>query len=877
VIIGAPGYSGSTGRVYIFDGDTLSGSGGSIGGASADAIITGEMAGDRFGSSVSCAGDVSGGWWDLDWSYRKKVTFDNSGQSEDLVNFPTLINLSSSNFDYSKTKPDGGDLRFIDPKENTELKYQLEQWDTSGYSHIWVNVPQIDGGSDEDHIWMYYNNSNTQALQDTGDVWNSNYLSVWHLNESGGGNTDEFKDSTSNGNHGTGGAGIAANTPTQADGKIGLAQDFDGNGDYLEDADGENYINGLGGITVELWIKSNKVPTESGFINGKNPPDGFEGPFTSRYDEVGFESPNPPECIKIAIRASNGEQRIESSSYLQSEVWQYLAFTWSGDNVIQLYVNGSLDAPSYNDAGRNAPIEDLETLIIGKGTKDDGVTETGWNGSIDEVRISNVARSGDWIKAQYLSMNNSFITISSEEDAENSKEDVIVGAPEYGTSRGRAYIFFGNDALPGSADSADVLLYGNADDSKFGHSVSSAGDMNGDNYDDVIVGAYGENRSYIFLGGPGIFTSNLSKAATQHSTLDITSEANTADLQDNDDVYYDVDKDKVMFIDSFDVAGISDAVCGAKLFVQYYTDVGYPSPGTTYIRWALDGQSFSDTHVLVSESTTEVTPQGFNLFDLGVDTLAEIQTLDVEFTNGDTKNPGDTVYFDYMWIEVKTKEGRSVLTPSGTGDFGWSVSSAGDVNGDGLGDVVIGAPNVTGMTPGQAHIKYGALNQNFDNETDETITGEANGDQFGFSVACAGDVDNSGNDDIIVGAPYYDTDDKGRAYVFYGDGTIPSLASNADHINTGVTSGEHFGWSVSFAGDVNVNGYCDILVGSPDYDDTASEPDLIDAGKVYVISLNVVTIPEFTRSFIPLSALMISVFIIMRRSKCHKRPKRRWS
>jgi hypothetical protein len=109
-----------------------------------------------------------------------------------------------------------------------------------------------------------------------------------------------------------------------------------------------------------------------------------------------------------------------------------------------------------------------------------------------------------------------------------------------------------------------------------------------------------------------------------------------------------------------------------------------------------------------------------------------------------------------------------------------------------------------------------------------TITGENNGDMFGRSVSGAGDVDNSNYNDIIVGAPSYNAY-QGRAYVFYGDGSIPTSAGSADKTLTGENEGDWFGFSVSNAGDVNNDGTNDIIVGAP-YNDDAGE----NAGKAYV-------------------------------------------
>ena len=123
-------------------------------------------------------------WWNTDWSNRRQLTFNNSGQSEALQNFPVLVKLNSSRIDYFKTQDSGQDIRFIDAN-GTELKYEIEEWDEGGESYVWVKVPQIDALSNTDYIWMYYGNDTVGDGQDAANVWDSNYTGIWHLKETG--------------------------------------------------------------------------------------------------------------------------------------------------------------------------------------------------------------------------------------------------------------------------------------------------------------------------------------------------------------------------------------------------------------------------------------------------------------------------------------------------------------------------------------------------------------------------------------------------------------------------------------------------------------------------------------------------------------------
>jgi hypothetical protein len=192
--------------------------------------------------------------------------------------------------------------------------------------------------------------------------------------------------------------------------------------------------------------------------------------------------------------------------------------------------------------------------------------------------------------------------------------------------------------------------------------------------------------------------------------------------------------------------------------------------------------------------------------------------------------------------------------------FGISVTGIGDVNADGYADVAIGAyqTDVTatcssGKTRlplvGRVYVYFGGPRDQMDNRPDTAFAGETtetpndpasacrSGDEFGLSIAGAGDVNGDGYDDVAVGARGYDLslgstadENAGRAYVFFGGPWFVGVgAASADLIVTGLSGGDQFGASVAGAGDVNGDGFSELLVGAHQADEGA-----IDTGAAYL-------------------------------------------
>ncbi|MFM1891744.1 MAG: hypothetical protein RLZ44_821, partial [Pseudomonadota bacterium] len=182
---------------------------------------------------------------------------------------------------------------------------------------------------------------------------------------------------------------------------------------------------------------------------------------------------------------------------------------------------------------------------------------------------------------------------------------------------------------------------------------------------------------------------------------------------------------------------------------------------------------------------------------------------------------------------------------------GWSVSSSGDVNGDGLADLIVGAPQ-SASSAGRSYVVYGqtgttAVDLSAVDESSGgfVINGQGGCDQSGWSVSSAGDVNGDGLADLIVGAPYGDPavgSNAGRSSVVYGQTGTTAVDLSAVAAGSGgfVINGQCFsdnsGWSVSSSGDVNGDGLADLIVGAYRGDPAAAIPAAgLNAGQTYVV------------------------------------------
>ncbi len=380
-------------------------------------------------------------------------------------------------------------------------------------------------------------------------------------------------------------------------------------------------------------------------------------------------------------------------------------------------------------------------------------------------------------------------------------DDVIVGAysdDDGGDGSGAAFIFYGRNNLSSTIDAgdADIKLVGEDTGDRFGYSVSYAGDVNADGIDDVIVGAYFDNDggdvsgcAFIFYGG---------------NNLPSTIDAGDADVKFIGEDAGDQFGYSVSYAGDVNVDGIDDVIIGAIL-----DDDGGDGSGCAFIFY---GNSYLPSIIDASLAKVKlVGDDAGDRFGISVSYAGDINADGVDDVivgahydaDGGASSGCAFVFYGRSYLPSTIGAGEADIKFIGEnpGDnFGNYVSYAGDVNADGVDDVIVGADYYEGGGSGAAFIFYGNpyLASSIDaSKADVKFVGGDAGDRFGDSLFNSVDINNDGYSDVIVGA-HYDDDggiDSGCAFVFYGADNLPLIidANEANIKLVGESAGDRFG------------------------------------------------------------------------------------
>ena len=373
--------------------------------------------------------DAFGEWYDTSWEYRNKITVSlNSVISNDLSDFPVLIKFTHGNLKQAN-ESEGRDFVFTLSDGKTKLSHEIEYYDnTTGEIIAWVNFPTLTAASSTD-IYIYYK-GNTVGFN-SADVWNDDYVLVWHLNQTSTGTVGEFRDSTSNGNDGRGGGGNkvgynAVRIPHLTDGQIGNGQEFkgptttgsgEGTGDMIWT---HSVIQGMPSrdVTIELWVGD--ITNSPGAGSNYNDMVGFCTTHTTNLNNnwsnhlVLWKAKDITMAAKRQHYVSSAGINVEGNNAASFTNWNHIVAVYNmkdADGTVgasNLYVNGVLAASQTKSQNDNVVLKTTDLRMVLGGDVDGASgnncakVNNELKGKVDELRISSGLRTADYAAATYF-------------------------------------------------------------------------------------------------------------------------------------------------------------------------------------------------------------------------------------------------------------------------------------------------------------------------------------------------------------------------------------------------------------------------------------------------------------------------------------------
>ncbi len=378
--------------------------------------------------------------------------------------------------------------------------------------------------------------------------------------------------------------------------------------------------------------------------------------------------------------------------------------------------------------------------------------------------------------------------------------DVIIAVsyyPQPYANVGRAWVYHGSSS--GLSSTANRTLMGGAVGHYFGFSVSGAGDVNGDGYDDVIIGAIGyDSRGLVDRGAAYIHHGSATGVSATAST-----ELEGGGAED----FFGV---SVSGAGDVNGDGFDDVIIGADGYANFtgraYVHHGSASGVGQRADLILTGGAVDGWFGDSVSGAGDVNGDGYDDVIIGAS----------GYDSGSLNAVGRVVIHHGSASGVSSSANLTLTGSAAVDRLGCSVSGAGDVNGDGYDDVIIGAYGHA-IFIGRAYVHHGSAS-GLGIAPSLTLTGGTEA-TLGNSVSGAGDVNGDGYDDVIIGANGYahlTNRFTGAVYIHHGSPT--GVSSTSSSMLVGNDGGVFFGSSVSDAGDVNGDGYDDVIIGANGYD-----------------------------------------------------------
>jgi hypothetical protein len=350
--------------------------------------------------------------WLPGWGNRVRLAIDPGDIDEGLQDFPLLVHLGARSgigpvdmscvFHELRIDSNHFKIAVTDGDTNTELFVEIERWDSAGEeAWLWAKVPYVDDGV-ETVLYVYFDAhhpDNKGWVNETDsdparEVWNDGaYAGVWHLAALGG--LGSVKDSTLNRRNGTPHGSMSAGTDLGKS-PMGGAIHFDGIDDYVDVGNIES--NNWGTVTLEAWFTADSIDDDRLVCKAS------ADTLSAHVFSLGTFRNGSNRFLRslLVTDGPTGDQtNLESDAILETGVWTYGAFAWSGDDGMgAAYINGQHNQVATNDGETLA--NSAQSVCIGNiNNLDIAGSDKYFEGRIDEVRISSVRRSDAWLKATY--------------------------------------------------------------------------------------------------------------------------------------------------------------------------------------------------------------------------------------------------------------------------------------------------------------------------------------------------------------------------------------------------------------------------------------------------------------------------------------------
>lgn len=331
-------------------------------------------------------------WWNTAYTKRLPITIDNEDQATAHTNMPVLVKLDSSKINYADILSGGADIRFTLADHTTTLNYDIESWNSSGVSYVWVKVPTIAASADM-VIYMYYNNTSAVDAQSPANTWSA-FAGVWNMDKTGA----NYYDSTNLGRNAS-----PEGTVADVNGVTGNAISLNGSSAIVSAI---NLAPILGvTTTISFWVKT----TQTGQSQFYNSP-GITGVREdSAFNEIYFGYLT--NTGGIGVTSKNGP-KAESTFTVNDGTWRHVTMNRnSSTGAVRFYINGV-----FND-NANSGSGSVTTAFYRFGaTSYPAGSPLYFTGSLDSIRITGALSTDARIKAEYKYSMESNVSFGSPQD-----------------------------------------------------------------------------------------------------------------------------------------------------------------------------------------------------------------------------------------------------------------------------------------------------------------------------------------------------------------------------------------------------------------------------------------------------------------------------